>query len=145
MEQTRNYIGRWIGCTYRCGQIYFAKELSHLNIGSGQFFILALLYHQEGLTQEEISARLYVDKGTTAKAIKILEKEGYLYRVRDDADRRAYHVYLSPKALSIKEEFISILKKWTDILADGLTDEERIQAVSLLERITQNAVNYTKN
>ena len=36
------------------------------------------LYKKDGKNQEELSEKLNIDKGTTARAIKKLEEEGFL-------------------------------------------------------------------
>lgn len=96
---------------------------------------LAFLYNHEGINQEELSNYLSIDKGTTAKALKKLEDEGYISRVQDEKDRRAYRVFITPKGMSIKEEFFSILQGWNDNLINELKPEEIQTLKTLLKKI----------
>jgi DNA-binding MarR family transcriptional regulator len=87
---------------------------------------------------------LPIDKGTTAKALKKLEEQGYVTRqVRDD-DKRFYRVFLTPKALGIKDEVRSVLVDWRSLLTDGLSEEEKELAWTLLERMGENAARFAK-
>ena len=48
---------------------------------------------KDGIKQEEMASSLNIDKGTTARAIKKLEEEGYIYRQKDKEDNRAQLVF----------------------------------------------------
>lgn len=131
MNKNCDSIGKYISILYRMSGTYFAKEFKRLNIGSGQYMFLAFLYEREGVNQEELSNYLSIDKGTTARALKKLEEVGYISRIQDDKDRRAYRAFITPKGMSIKEEFFSILQSWNDNLINELKPEE-IQTLKIL-------------
>ncbi|MBM7662722.1 DNA-binding MarR family transcriptional regulator [Bacillus mesophilus] len=137
-------LGRWISVLYRYGHVYVSRELEPFGIGKGQFMFLLVLYHEDGLSQDEMARRLNIDKGTTARAIGKLEEEGYVFRKTSELDRRLNHVYLSIKANDFKTQFFTILDRWTDILSEGLTQEEVRMAFDLLEKMSQNAARHVK-
>ncbi|RKD20876.1 transcriptional regulator, MarR family [Caminicella sporogenes DSM 14501] len=139
-----NSIGKWISILHRYAKCYIDRELKTYNIGSGQFIFLVLLFKKDGINQEDISKIINIDKGTTARALKKLEKEGYIKRQIDPDDKRAYKVYITEKALSIKSKIFNVLKKWTDILSSDFTEEEKELALKLLQKMSQNASNYIK-
>ena len=99
-------VGKYISIIHRTGSSFLSKEFSKFNIGSGQYMYLIHLYKNDGLSQEELTEILNIDKGTTAKSIKKLETEGFVMRVKDKNDKRINRVYLTPKALEIKDEFL---------------------------------------
>ena len=92
----------------------------------------------DGLSQEELTEILNIDKGTTAKSIKKLETEGFVMRVKDKNDKRINRVYLTPKALEIKDEFLSSINAWENTLTLNLSYAEKEQALTLLKKITYN-------
>lgn len=92
----------------------------------------------DGLSQEELTEILNIDKGTTAKSIKKLETEGFVMRVKDKNDKRINRVYLTPKALEIKDEFLSSINAWENTLTSNLSYAEKEQALTLLKKITYN-------
>ena len=101
-RKSREPIGKYISQLYRKGGTQISKEISTFGIGQGQLMFLTQLYKQDGISQEELTEILRIDKGTTARAIKKLEEENLVTRIKDEQDRRAYKVYLTEKAKSIE-------------------------------------------
>lgn len=135
-------INRWLSILYRYGQVYISKQMEPYDIGSGQYIFLLALYKKDGISQEEISDHLKIDKATTAKAIKRLEGEDYIKRDINFKDKRAYKVFLTQKALDIKPVIKNILKNWSDILSEGLSEDEKSTVLDLLSRMAKNAFKY---
>lgn len=139
MSSGRESIGRWISVLYRIGQTYIASELEPLRIGKGQHSFLAALFHCDGISQGELARTLQMDKGAVAHALLKLERAGYVRRERDSVDHRVNLVYLTDKARGIEAHLFSVLASWTDTLAEGFSDEERSQTLSLLQRMSDSA------
>lgn len=78
------YIEKHIGIIHRAACMYYSKELSKFGIGSGQYLFLLNLYRNEGITQEELTEQVKLDKATTARAIKKSEIEGYVKRIKKE-------------------------------------------------------------
>lgn len=131
-------LGKYISILYRQGNAFLTKKYSKYNIGSGQYMFLIQLYANDGLSQEELASRLNIDKGTTARAIKKLQDEGYIVRETDEDDKRAYKIFLTEKAKEIKEGFFQILGQWNDILTSGLTAEEVEIVLKLMKKVSNN-------
>lgn len=131
-------LGKYISILYRQGNAFLTKKYSKYNIGSGQYMFLIQLYANDGLSQEELASRLNIDKGTTARAIKKLQNEGYIIRETDEDDKRAYKIFLTEKAKEIKEDFFQILGQWNDILTSGLTAEEVEIVLKLMKKVSNN-------
>ncbi len=102
-----------------------AKELEAYRVGSGQFEFLLVLYHRDGVSQETLAKILKVSKATSARAIQNLEKEGYVYRERDENDLRAYRVYLTEKGKEMRDIILNKLIYFLDILFSDFTLEEK--------------------
>lgn len=138
MTKNMENLGRYISILYRSGKMYINNKFEKYNIGNGQYLFLLSLSHNEGVTQEEMSCKLFIDKGTTAKAIKRLEGEGYVKRSVDDKDKRAYKVYLTEEGRKVTAEISEVLHDWNDILTSGFTEEEKGIALNLLQRMLEN-------
>jgi len=136
-----NYsLGKWISILYRYGQINMSEQFQKYNIGNGQHYMFLIpLFHNDSITQEQLTLNLNVDKATTARAVKKLEQEGYITRIIDDSDKRAYRLCLTNKAINIRPDIIEILTNWRSTLTKGFTEEEKAQALTLLERMSFNA------
>lgn len=114
------------GCIYRCAQTYFDKELKKFGLSMATYPYVLSLSKNEGINQNEISRKLYVDKSMSAKSIKKLINLGYVSKKEDKKDARAYKLYITDKAKDIIPEILEIRNKWVDILSEG-SDEEKVE------------------
>ncbi|SHK06769.1 DNA-binding transcriptional regulator, MarR family [Clostridium cavendishii DSM 21758] len=136
-------LGKYISIVYRQGNAFLTKKFSKYNLSSGQYMFLIQLYAKDGLSQEELSYKLNIDKGTTARAIQKLEQEGYIIRIKDEKDKRTNRIYLTEKAKEIRIGFFDILINWNNILTSGLTEDEVEIAIMLMKKIAYNNLNET--
>lgn len=142
MRTDRNStFNRFISIISRCGQIYFDRELSPMNIGSGQIRILRALNKQDGINQERIRYLFHLDKGTVAKAVKPLIREGYITRKKDPDDKRAYKISLTDKGRDIIPKLNAVVHGWAEILTEGFSETEKQMVDDLLARMSEKARN----
>lgn len=130
-------IGKYISQIYRKGRIFIGKGLEEYNIGQGQFMFLLELYIEDGRNQEELAEILKIDKGTTARAIKKLEENGFVRREKDEKDKRSNRVYLTEQGKSIKDNIFFILNQWDEKMSEQLDEEERELMIKLLKKFAQ--------
>lgn len=140
--KNNEYFGRYISILYRQASVFYSKEFHKFGIGAGQYLFMIHLYNNDGISQEKLSEIINIDKGTTAKAIKKLEELGYVKRNKDLDDKRVNKIYLTEKALEIKDEFFSGLMKWEDMLTSNLNEEETVYGLKILNKLTKN---FSKN
>ena len=145
MNDNQSSIGRQISILYRYGQSYISKKLETYNIGSGQYIFLSALERNDGISQEELSAYLKIDKATTAKAVKKLIEDGYIRRDIDSSDKRAYKVFLTPKAMAVIPFVQEAARNWENKVNSGLTEEEKRLIEELLHKMAQNACQMKVN
>ena len=131
-------IGYWISLLFRCSQTYVARELTPFELGRGQHNFLLVLFAQDGISQDNLARVLRIDKATVARGLVKLERAGYVQRRREDADHRIKLVYLTEKARGIEATLASVLSTWNDVLMQSLSDLERHEVLTLLQRMTQN-------
>lgn len=136
--KSNRHIGKYISLLHRKGSIFINRELSNYGIGSGQFMFLLELYIQDGRNQEELSERLKIDKGTTARALKKLEEQGFITRLKDECDKRSNKIYLTRKAKDVQENVYDILDEWNKKLRESLSKEEEDIVEKLLMKVCNN-------
>ncbi|MBN2897829.1 MAG: MarR family transcriptional regulator [Clostridia bacterium] len=140
LKKKKSYI-KIISAIYRYSQGCIGEKIKGYNIGKGQWFYLTqLLFNEDGLTQDELSRILYVDKANTARALNKLEEEGFVYRVEDAEDKRKNRVYVTDKSAGFKTEFHQIFKDYNKVLVAGFTDKEKEIALDLLNRMLENVI-----
>lgn len=131
-------ISRYISQIHRKGGAVITKELSQYGVGVGQLMFLIELYREDGIHQEVLCERLHIDKGTTARAVKKLEEEQFIVRVKDDQDKRAYKIYLTDKSKLLEKSIFCVLDQWNEMLSVDLTKEERVILINILKKICTN-------
>lgn len=99
---------------------------------------LMTLYNQDGKNQEEISEKLKIDKGTTARALKKLEKQDFITRVKDTDDKRVNRIYLTGKSKEVKADVYTVFDDWNKKISESLTNEEEEELKKLLEKVCKN-------
>ncbi|MTI55827.1 MAG: MarR family transcriptional regulator [Geosporobacter ferrireducens] len=128
-------IGRFVSILYRQSQIYFNYILKEFDITSAEYSLLLYLYRKDGITQDDLSVYLYIDKSAIARAVKSLEQKGYVIRDKDDADKRFNRVYLSDKAKLFKDEIRERVWTWSEFLTEDLDGETVEMVLSVLEKM----------
>lgn len=131
-------IGKYISQIYRKGRIFISKGLEEYNIGQGQFMYLLELYIEDGRNQEELAEILKIDKGTTARALKKLEENGFVRREKDENDKRSNRVYLTEEGKGVKNDIFFILNRWDEKMSEQLNKEERELMIKLLKKVCSN-------
>jgi len=136
--------GRWVSVIHRYAHIYFATELEELGISKGAFPFLMALYRKDSVSQEELSEMLHMDKGTTARALNPLEKNGWVKRKQNPKNRRINIVSLTEKAVGMEDEVFSYALKWNEIIFDGINREDQEKVSKTLKKMAGNAAKYIK-
>lgn len=135
----KEFIGKSISYLYRYEQIFnWKKKLQPYGIGSGQFPFLMRLYREDGINQESLSDYLKIDKGTTTRAIQKLVDEDYVFRQRDEKDKRSYRVFLTEKGKKLEPDMKKIVSDWEDILFSGFNDSQRREIKNSLGIMFEN-------
>lgn len=134
----KDRFGKHISLIYRYSQIFFNSELKKYNLGSGQYIFLISLFENNGISQEQLSDIVKIDKATTARAVAKLVSENYVIRKISDSDKRAYNLYTTDKAKSIKNSLFEILDSWNNIMLDHFANEEKELLLKLTEKVGAN-------
>ena len=143
MNSNNEYLGKYISLIHRQANAFFTKEFSKFGFGSGQYMFMIHLYKNDGISQESLSELVNIDKGTTAKAIKKLEELNFIVRSKDSKDKRINRIYLTSKALDIKNDFFSVLTKWENILTNELSPDAISIGLNILNKLSKNVINNT--
>ena len=143
MNSNNEYLGKYISLIHRQANAFFTKEFSKFGFGSGQYMFMIHLYKNDGISQESLSELVNIDKGTTAKAIKKLEELNFIVRSKDSKDKIINRIYLTSKALDIKNDFFSVLTKWENILTNELSPDEISIGLNILNKLSKNVINNT--
>ncbi|MDC7238740.1 MAG: MarR family transcriptional regulator, partial [Spirochaetales bacterium] len=102
MEEDKS-IGSYVARLFNQSHSYMKRELKPYNLGPMQLRIIQVLSGDENIKQQELADRLNVDKTSLARTIRKLEENGYILRLKNESDTRAYRISLTGKAKAIEE------------------------------------------
>lgn len=135
-----NSVGKLNAAIYRNLQSILNSKLQDVSIRGGQYDFLYVISQKEGITQKELSEELYVDKSTTAKAVKSLISQGYVVKESLSQDKRFVQLYLTEQGKKIKPQIQKTFLELIEISTSNLSDEEAEQAGILLKSILDGLV-----
>ncbi len=138
--QPEKELGRIVKRTSRLLSQNLQNELNSLDIRITveQWSLLFSLWETEGSSQTELGKRTFKDKPTTTRMLKLLEAQQLIQRQRDNVDRRAYHLFLTPKGRGIVEATVPVMKKVLNKAERGLTRQESVDLKRMLKIVNQN-------
>ena len=131
-------VGSYISSFYRIGSSFLAHNLEQYNIGFGQYQFLIKLYLEDGLSHDQLTQRVYVDKATTTRSVNKLKENGYVTIEHDRNDKRKYRIFLTEYAKSIKDDVWTIAAQWEDQLLGSLEPEEILALSKTMEKISKH-------
>jgi DNA-binding MarR family transcriptional regulator len=132
-------IGYQIRTTHRAMQRFLQFKIAPHGITLGMWYFLRALWHEDGLTQRELSNRAGTMEPTTLSAIVIMEKKGLVRRVRNRDDRRKWHIHLTPKGGALKSKLLPLAREVVDTAVQNLARSEVAQLLKALAEV-QNSV-----
>lgn len=106
----------------------------HSNGNYSNNFIVALhaIRHNEGMSQEELTKVLNIDKALTSRLVKKLINEGLVTKKASSKDKRCFELYATAKANDYKLATTRLEDDYFKMLYTVLSPEERELFLSLL-------------
>jgi DNA-binding MarR family transcriptional regulator len=108
------------------------------DIGMAQLWALEIVAQRGRYPQQELLKTLRLKPSTGTVFLDRMEREGYLRRARDPANRRAVHLEATAKGLRAMRAARRQRKTALRILFKPLNPKQRAQYVSVLESLTFN-------
>ena len=139
MEQKKIHMMRNINIIARCAVLYRDSELAGTGLGGCQTPYVIALCRTPGLTQEQLAKELHVNRSSVARQAALLEKAGFVTRVRSDADKRAVQVFPTEKMRRMEPVIRRVNANWRLRLTEVLTEKEMDALEELLARLAARA------
>lgn len=133
----------YVGMFRRCEAFYIRTHLEKYGLLPLEGQIIGVL-RKGTLSQEELGARLNVDKGRIARAISLLEEKCFILRETNELNRRQKLVSLTPDGEEMLHKIDEIFRAWDEICYSGFTEEEKQLQQSYFKRIAENAIEYRR-
>lgn len=116
----------------------FDERAKGLNVTRPQWRALLQLARHEGCNQGTLADLLEVEPITLCRMVDRLEESGLLERRSDPQDRRAWRLYLLPKARPLLTELQRIGAALFEDAMHGIDAEEQQKLLDKLDKIREN-------
>jgi MarR family transcriptional regulator, transcriptional regulator for hemolysin len=116
----------------------FDRRGRELGLTRSQWWVLTMLYAQEGVTQSELADFMELEKPTLGRLLDRLEEKEWVVRRADTLDRRVNRLYLTDK---VQEVMRALRNTAADVRRDALGDlgdAERERFIDTLLKIKTN-------
>ena len=108
-----------------------------------QFFIVRMLYANDGIVQNVIANHFFRDDASITRALDGLEKKNFIERRRSKSDRRANLVFISGKGRAFVESLIPIAEELNQQYLKGVPEDEIETLKKTIKKIVSNATNLS--
>jgi len=116
----------------------YNRRFRKTGLNQSQVSALIHLDRVEELSQIDLASRLGMRKAATGTLLDNLEGKGLVERTRGREDRRLQLISITDEGRSVVEAVDHMAEPLGQELRKGVSRDERVQLVSILQRIRQN-------
>jgi DNA-binding MarR family transcriptional regulator len=120
----------------------FDRCLKPLKVTRSQWWVLAYLSREDGMTQSQLAEELDLGKVAVGGLIDRLEKAGLVRREPDATDRRVNRVFLEPKSKQLIARMRKVSHRMNEQILAGLRDRDLETAAAALDAMKKNILGY---
>jgi len=120
----------------------FDRCLRPLAVTRSQWWVLAYLSRQDGMTQSQLADELDLGKVAIGGLIDRLEKSGFVRREAHAIDRRAKRILLQPKSKKLIVRMRKISHRMNDQILEGLNLSMLETAALTLDAMKRNLLAF---
>ena len=131
-------IGYMVRNAHRAYDRVLGGALSAHRILTGQWSLLRVLWHEDGLSQIEVAKRMKVERASLTIMLTTVEKAGLILREADPQDGRKHLIRLTPKGRALEGVLVPIGMAVNGVALSGLSAQEVATLRALLQRVTDN-------
>lgn len=104
------------------------------NLTLGQFAVMEALYSKGRLSTGEVMEKILTTSGNIPVIVKNLEKDGFITRKQDEADKRRFILDLTDKGKDLMDEIVPENLKFMDELISLWDDDEKEELIILMNK-----------
>ena len=117
----------------------YQPHLEKLGITYPQYLVLMVLWEEDGVTVNDIAAKLILNTNTVTPLLKRMEVMGIISRRRSMADERKVLITLTEKGRKMRDEAAAIpLQLVEELQQVGITAEELMELKQRLDRLVEH-------
>ena len=129
----------------RCGAQYRTEALAPLGLKACHASYLTEICAHPGISQDQLAARICINKSNDARQAAILEENGFVTRTPSATDKRIMELHPTQKALDLLPQIQPLLRDWEACMTADLSEEEKNQLSTLLSRMKEKATDWMEH
>lgn len=129
-------IIRRIGTITRTIQMTSNQRFKPLKLNNNLFLYLIRICEKPGMFLGEVADSVQIDRTTSFRTLKKLEKMGYLFLKNDDINHKIKRVYPTQKAWDIYPDLHQYEKEESEKLLSNLNQAEQETLIKLLNKLS---------
>ena len=132
IKQTSRVLSRSVG---QMESMEYANEMTGTHA-----WILQYLYknNDREVFQKDIEKEFNIRRSSATGLLKLMEKNGLIYREPVDYDARLKRIVMTQKAVSLHRSIDQEINKMEKKISEGMTEEEIDTLVRLLKKVREN-------
>ena len=127
---------------FRLGRAYAGRQLKDIDLSSGLVYFIAEVSQHEWLNMSDLSTAVGVDNAYATRSVERLSALGYVNKVQDEQDRRAFRVSLTVSGWQVAKRVNETLKQWVEIITAGVSPEDIATVNQVFDQFHQNALRH---
>lgn len=122
----------------------FSKRLEEKGVTRIQWIALYYLDSEESISQKNLAIKMKTKDPSIARLLDRMERDGLVKRVKSKEDRRVTYVGLTDKGKRLKDEVFPEGERFSDMLLDGISDDDLKTFQKVLDALVMNVSNKPK-
>lgn len=139
-EKIQEPLGVFVSLLHRMHYVTINKKIQKYGLSAGQFFTFGFLLMNKDTDEKSMAMHYQMSKGTISRNIKILEKEGFVNKIRNPENQSSVKVSLTEKGEKIAPELIQIDKEWENAIFQGIKKDEKELFIKIFEKVANNSL-----
>lgn len=131
---------RSINRTHRCSIRYYSEQMKTDSISGHQHIYIFQICRHPGISQEQLSQRIAVNKSTVTRQLSSLEQNGFIRRCSSCEDKRIMQVFPTEKAEALYPKVLETMRSWNRLLMEDFTESEQELLLSMMQRVQKKAL-----
>jgi MarR family transcriptional regulator, organic hydroperoxide resistance regulator len=120
-------------------------ELKKIGLSEGQPKVLNFLVKNNGCIQREIVEDCKINPATVTSILSTMEKENLIYRSQNSENRRILNVFITDSGIVAQKKLGKIFNYLDELCFHNFSEEEKIAAIKLLNKIQNNLEGQEKD
>lgn len=137
INNPENSLPYHIRGAFRGFETALARYLATMDLPVSQFYILRLLWEEDGNSQSDIAAQASMSESVASQVIQKMEKAGLVTRRKGSGDDRKRYVYMTPKGKTLREKIMTEGIKISNEHRPDISREDLLTTISVLIKVKE--------